>query len=84
MSVGGEVLSIPASAFEMDEAREGGVIIDLGTAMTWLSAEAYESLREAFKKGTMGAAGSGGGHAVRHVYDLSGRESVEVPTKSLL
>ncbi|KAK1268898.1 Protein ASPARTIC PROTEASE IN GUARD CELL 1 [Acorus gramineus] len=80
MSVGGEVLSIPASAFEMDEAGEGGVIVDSGTAVTRLPAEAYGSLREAFKKGTGGLPAAEGVALFDTCYDLSGRESVEVPT----
>ncbi|CAL1401465.1 unnamed protein product [Linum trigynum] len=36
MSVGGELLSIPASVFELDEAGNGGVIVDCGTAITRL------------------------------------------------
>ncbi|KAK1301977.1 Protein ASPARTIC PROTEASE IN GUARD CELL 1 [Acorus calamus] len=80
MSVGGEVLSIPASAFEMDEAGEGGVIVDSGTAVTRLPVEAYGSLREAFKKGTGGLPAAEGVALFDTCYDLSGRESVEVPT----
>ncbi|KAK1322530.1 Protein ASPARTIC PROTEASE IN GUARD CELL 1 [Acorus calamus] len=80
MSVGGELLSIPASLFAVDEAGEGGVIVDSGTAVTRLQTEAYGALRDAFKRGTKGLPAAEGVALFDTCYDLSGRESVEVPT----
>ncbi|PIA39663.1 hypothetical protein AQUCO_02600246v1 [Aquilegia coerulea] len=50
MSVGGAMLSIPPSLFEMDESGNGGIIVDSGTAITRLRTDAYNSLRDAFVK----------------------------------
>uniref|UniRef100_R7WDH4 Aspartic proteinase nepenthesin-1 n=1 Tax=Aegilops tauschii TaxID=37682 RepID=R7WDH4_AEGTA len=47
ISVGGQALSIPSSAFAMDDAGSGGVIVDSGTAVTRLQSGAYAALREA-------------------------------------
>ena len=48
ISVGGQLLSIPASAFAMDATSgSGGVIVVSGTAVTRLQSAAYETLRDA-------------------------------------
>ncbi|XP_008782298.2 protein ASPARTIC PROTEASE IN GUARD CELL 1-like [Phoenix dactylifera] len=80
ISVGGELLSIPPSAFAMDESGSGGVIVDSGTAVTRLQAEAYEALRDAFRRGTSGLPAAAGVSLFDSCYDLSSRTSVEVPT----
>ncbi|KAK8924077.1 Protein ASPARTIC PROTEASE IN GUARD CELL 1 [Platanthera zijinensis] len=83
ISVGGEVLSIPSSAFAMDEAGTGGVIVDSGTAVTRLQRDAYTVLREAFTKGTADLPKAAGISLFDTCYDLSSRTSVEVPTVAL-
>ncbi|XP_020571950.1 protein ASPARTIC PROTEASE IN GUARD CELL 1-like [Phalaenopsis equestris] len=80
LSVGGEVLSIPASAFAMDESGTGGVIVDSGTAVTRLQRDAYSALREAFSKGMTDLPSAEGVALFDTCYDLSSRTSVEVPT----
>ncbi|KAG0492862.1 hypothetical protein HPP92_006260 [Vanilla planifolia] len=83
ISVGGELLSIPPSAFAMDESGAGGVIVDSGTAVTRLQRDAYDALRNAFARGTTDLPPAEGVALFDTCYDLSSRTSVEVPTVSL-
>ncbi|XP_075634629.1 protein ASPARTIC PROTEASE IN GUARD CELL 1 [Castanea sativa] len=84
LSVGGESLRIPETAFEVDTGGNGGIIIDSGTAVTRLQTETYNSLRDAFVEGTRGlglASTKTNGVALFDTcYDLSSKTSVEVPT----
>ncbi|KAF5205470.1 Aspartyl protease family protein [Thalictrum thalictroides] len=82
MSVGGAMLSIPPSLFEMDESGNGGIIVDSGTAITRLRTDAYNSLRDAFVKGTQNLQSTSGVALFDTCYDLSSKTSVEVPTVS--
>jgi hypothetical protein len=83
ISVGGQTLSIPPSAFAMDEAGSGGVIVDSGTAVTRLQQSAYSALRDAFVQGTQSLPRTSGVSLFDTCYDLSGRSSVQVPAVSL-
>ncbi|TKW13350.1 hypothetical protein SEVIR_5G094500v4 [Setaria viridis] len=84
ISVGGQALSIPTSAFAMDATSgSGGVIVDSGTAVTRLQSAAYAALRDAFVRGTPSLPRSSGVSLFDTCYDLSGRTSVEVPAVSL-
>ncbi|CAD6232588.1 unnamed protein product [Miscanthus lutarioriparius] len=84
ISVGGQPLSIPASAFAMDATSgSGGVIVDSGTAVTRLQASAYAALRDAFVRGTQSLPRTSGVSLFDTCYDLSDRTSVEVPAVSL-
>ncbi|CAN6985075.1 unnamed protein product [Brassica oleracea var. botrytis] len=80
ISVGGEMLEIPASSFEMDESGGGGVIIDSGTAVTRLQTGVYDSLRDAFVKGTTDLERAAGVAMFDTCYDLSGKTTIEVPS----
>ncbi|KAG5390502.1 hypothetical protein IGI04_032043 [Brassica rapa subsp. trilocularis] len=80
ISVGGEMLEIPASSFEMDESGGGGVIIDSGTAVTRLQTGVYDSLRDAFVKGTADLERAAGVAMFDTCYDLSGKTTIEVPS----
>ncbi|KAH0916074.1 hypothetical protein HID58_030520 [Brassica napus] len=80
ISVGGEMLEIPASSFEMDESGGGGVIIDSGTAVTRLQTGVYDSLRDAFVKGTTDLERAGEVAMFDTCYDLSGKTTIEVPS----
>ncbi|KAF9592018.1 hypothetical protein IFM89_011601 [Coptis chinensis] len=80
LSVGGEMLTIPPSMFSMDESGGGGVIVDSGTAITRLRTDAYNSLRDAFVKGTKNLPSTSGVALFDTCYDLSSKNSVEVPT----
>lgn len=82
LSVGGELLSIPESAFKMDESGNGGIIIDSGTAITRLQTDTYNSLRDAFVNATKNLPTTNGVALFDTCYDLSTKGSVEVPTVS--
>ncbi|KAJ6811013.1 putative protein ASPARTIC PROTEASE IN GUARD CELL 1 [Iris pallida] len=84
ITVGGQLLSIPQSAFDMDAGGAGGVIVDSGTAVTRLQTEAYDALRDAFVSGTGGLPRAAGVALFDTCYDLSSRTSVEVPTVGLM
>ncbi|EES02514.1 protein ASPARTIC PROTEASE IN GUARD CELL 1 [Sorghum bicolor] len=84
ISVGGQALSIPSSAFAMDATSgSGGVIVDSGTAVTRLQSSAYAALRDAFVRGTPSLPRTSGVSLFDTCYDLSDRTSVEVPAVSL-
>ncbi|KAB1221025.1 Protein ASPARTIC PROTEASE IN GUARD CELL 1 [Morella rubra] len=80
LSVGGELLSVPESSFKIDDSGNGGIIIDSGTAVTRLQTDTYNSLRDAFVKGTRDLPSAEGVALFDTCYDLSSRTSVEVPT----
>ncbi|XP_010527532.1 PREDICTED: protein ASPARTIC PROTEASE IN GUARD CELL 1-like [Tarenaya hassleriana] len=83
ISVGGGLLPIPESAFQMTETGTGGIIIDSGTAVTRLQTEIYNSLRDSFVKGTPDLPTVSGVALFDTCYDLSGKTKVEVPTVAL-
>ncbi|CAM0878563.1 unnamed protein product [Alopecurus aequalis] len=83
ISVGGSQLAIPPTAFAMDEAGSGGVIVDSGTAVTRLQSAAYAALRDAFVQGTQSLPRTSGVSLFDTCYDLSGRTSVQVPAVAL-
>ncbi|XP_024399861.1 aspartyl protease family protein 2 [Physcomitrium patens] len=83
ISVGGTILTIPTSAFQLDSLGNGGVIIDSGTSVTRLQNAAYASLRDAFRAGTSDLAPTAGFSLFDTCYDLSGLASVDVPTVTL-
>ncbi|WOL20555.1 protein ASPARTIC PROTEASE IN GUARD CELL 1-like [Canna indica] len=80
ISVGGHMLTIPQSAFAMDDSGSGGVIVDSGTAVSRLQSAAYTALRDAFQAGTASLPSTSGVSLFDTCYDLSSRTSVEVPT----
>ncbi|KAK0574190.1 hypothetical protein LWI29_019511 [Acer saccharum] len=82
LSVGGELLPISESAFKIDVSGNGGIIIDSGTAVTRLQTDTYNSLRDAFVKGTQGLPSANGVALFDTCYDLSSKSSVDVPTVS--
>ncbi|KAL8533396.1 hypothetical protein ACS0TY_009689 [Phlomoides rotata] len=82
ISVAGDLLPIPPSTFQLNGNGNGGVIIDSGTAITRLQTEAYNSMRNAFTKGTKDLPSTNGVALFDTCYDLSSKKSVEVPTVS--
>ncbi|CAN6453326.1 unnamed protein product [Victoria cruziana] len=48
ISVGGKRLPIEASAFDFNRRGTGGVVVDSGSALTYLVAEAYREVEQAF------------------------------------
>ncbi|WZZ04120.1 protein ASPARTIC PROTEASE IN GUARD CELL 1 [Brassica napus] len=80
ISVGGEMLQIPSSSFEVDESGGGGIIIDSGTAVTRLQTGIYNSLRDAFVKGTTDLEKAAGVAMFDTCYNLAAKTTIEVPT----
>lgn len=82
LSVAGELLPIPPSVFKIADNGDGGVIVDSGTAVTRLQTEAYNTLRDAFVKGTKNLPSTNGVALFDTCYNLSSWKSVEVPAVS--
>ncbi|KAL1060918.1 hypothetical protein V6Z11_1Z059800 [Gossypium hirsutum] len=83
-SVGGQAVNISPGLFEINEAGEGGVIIDCGTAITRLQTQAYNALRDAFVKQTQGLPSASGVAFVRHVLRLVVEEQREGATVAFI
>ncbi|KAK7364063.1 hypothetical protein VNO80_12415 [Phaseolus coccineus] len=82
LSVGGNIVSIPPETFAVDQSGGGGVIVDSGTAITRLRTQAYNSVRDAFKRMTQNLRPAEGVALFDTCYDLSSLQSVRVPTVS--
>ncbi|KAJ7954070.1 Aspartic protease in GUARD CELL-like protein [Quillaja saponaria] len=82
VSVGGELLPIPESNFQMGPTGTSGVIIDSGTAVTRLQSDTYNSLRDSFVRSTKNLPFAEGVSLFDTCYNLSTVSSVEVPTVS--
>ncbi|KOM51764.1 hypothetical protein LR48_Vigan09g042300 [Vigna angularis] len=82
ISVGGETLPVPESSFAVDATGGGGIIVDSGTAVTRLRSEVYDALRDAFVRGAQGLPKANSVSLFDTCYDLSSRNTVEVPTVS--
>ncbi|KAD1807298.1 hypothetical protein E3N88_42261 [Mikania micrantha] len=80
ISVGGRPLSIPPSIFTVDDTGRGGVIVDSGTAVTRLQAQAYNSLRDAFTRQARNLKPTDGFSLFDTCFDLSSKTRVAVPT----
>ncbi|XP_028792832.1 protein ASPARTIC PROTEASE IN GUARD CELL 1 [Neltuma alba] len=80
ISVGGRTVSLPPSAFAMDQSGRGGIIIDSGTAITRFQSEAYNALRDEFRRLTQNLRSTSGFALFDTCYDLSSLRSVSVPT----
>lgn len=80
ISVGGKMLPISDSVFGIDASGNGGIIVDSGTAVTRLQSAAYDSLRDAFRAGTKDLTSTDGVSLFDTCYDLSSKDSVDVPT----
>lgn len=82
LSVGGVLLPISESSFQLTVDGNGGIIVDSGTAVTRLQTDTYNTLRDAFVKGTQHLPSTNGVALFDTCYDLSSSTSVEVPTLS--
>ncbi|TXG63036.1 hypothetical protein EZV62_010030 [Acer yangbiense] len=81
ISVGGaRVPGITASLFKLDQAGNGGVIIDSGTSVTRLTRPAYIALRDAFVAGASNLKRGPEFSLFDTCFDLSGKTEVKVPT----
>ncbi|PON36480.1 Aspartic peptidase [Parasponia andersonii] len=81
ISVGGaRVPGISAALFKLDNAGNGGVIIDSGTSVTRLTRPAYLALRDSFRAGASNLKRAPEFSLFDTCYDLSGKSEVKVPT----
>ncbi|CAM6087897.1 unnamed protein product [Calypogeia fissa] len=82
ISVGGSLLSIPASAFAIDSSGSGGTILDSGTTITQLVGSAYKVVCQAFQSQMPYPQVSGSPAGLDLCFDVSGAgsSSVRVPT----
>ncbi|KQJ85282.1 protein ASPARTIC PROTEASE IN GUARD CELL 2 [Brachypodium distachyon] len=84
LGVAGERLQLQDGLFDLGDDGGGGVVMDTGTAVTRLPAEAYAALRGAFAGAfEEGAPRAPGVSLFDTCYDLSGYASVRVPTVAL-
>ncbi|KVH97577.1 protein ASPARTIC PROTEASE IN GUARD CELL 1 [Cynara cardunculus var. scolymus] len=82
LSVAGNLLHIPETAFKLTSDGGGGVIVDSGTAVTRLGRAAYNALRDSFVNETKGLPAATGVALFDTCYDFSKKKSVQVPTVS--
>ncbi|KAL2321226.1 hypothetical protein Fmac_030195 [Flemingia macrophylla] len=82
-SVGGVSVPIPPETFAVDQSGAGGVIVDSGTAVTRLTTQAYEALRDAFRRLTRNLRPADSVALFDTCYDLSSLRSVRVPTVAI-
>ncbi|KAL8218097.1 hypothetical protein R6Q57_021470 [Mikania cordata] len=82
ISVGGRPLSIPLSIFVVDRTERGGALVDSGTAVTRLQTQAYNSLRDVFKKQASILKPTTGFSLFDMCFDLSSKTRVMVLTVS--
>lgn len=83
ISVGGGLLPLSPSIFEINESGRGGVIADSGTAVTRLPTQAYNSLRDSFTQMTKNLPATSGFALFDTCYDLSSMTRISVPTVAL-
>ncbi|TMX01667.1 hypothetical protein EJD97_023993 [Solanum chilense] len=80
ISVGGEMLQVPASIFQVDDNGRGGIIVDSGTAVTRLQSSAYSALRDTFVKYAQNLPSAGEFELFDTCFDLSSMSIANVPT----
>ncbi|KAL1824942.1 hypothetical protein ACET3Z_011720 [Daucus carota] len=82
--VGDEEVAIPKGCFEIDRLGRGGIILDSGTAVTRLTTQVYDSVRDSFAKAASHLPSSSGFDIFDTCYDLGKLKKVEVPTVSFV
>ncbi|KAL3512272.1 hypothetical protein ACH5RR_024989 [Cinchona calisaya] len=82
ITVGDELVSIPASVFQIGKNGSGGIILDSGTTVTQFETQVYNSLRDTFVKHTQNLTRTSGFQVFDTCYDLSSMSNVTVPTMS--
>ncbi|XP_055830563.1 protein ASPARTIC PROTEASE IN GUARD CELL 1-like [Solanum dulcamara] len=80
ISVGGEMLQVPASIFQVDDNGRGGIIVDSGTAVTRLQSRVYDALRDTFVKYAQNLPSSDRFELFDTCFDLSSMRRASVPT----
>lgn len=80
ISVGDTRLSIEKSTFELGDDGSGGVIIDSGTTITYIEANAFDALKKEFKSQTKLPLDKSGSTGLDVCFTLpSGTTQVEIP-----
>ncbi|GLJ36522.1 hypothetical protein SUGI_0733740 [Cryptomeria japonica] len=79
ITVGRLTVPLPKDVSQFNAAGKGGIIVDSGTTITRLQAEAYKGLRDAFLAGTTDLPRADKKSIFDTCYDLSGRQTVNVP-----
>nr|XP_027126135.1 protein ASPARTIC PROTEASE IN GUARD CELL 1-like [Coffea arabica] len=87
ITINGEQVPIPASAYQIGQDGRGGIVVDSGTTITQLPDEVYNSVRDTFVKNAQ-ALPRTSGYANDIVkldvcYDLSSNPTDGYPTMSL-
>ncbi len=81
ITVGSTRISLPSSAFAVQDDGTGGVIVDSGTSITYLEVQGYRALKKAFaaQMALPAADGSGVGLDLCFRAPAKGVDQVEVP-----
>uniref|UniRef100_A0A0D9W5K9 Peptidase A1 domain-containing protein n=1 Tax=Leersia perrieri TaxID=77586 RepID=A0A0D9W5K9_9ORYZ len=81
ITVGSTWITLPASAFAVQDDGTGGVIVDSGTSITYLEVQGYRALKKAFaaQMSLPAADGSGVGLDLCFKVPAKGVDQVEVP-----
>lgn len=82
ISVGDEDVVIPKGCFEIDKYGHGGIILDSGTAVTRLTTQVYNAVRDAFAKAATNLPNSDEFEIFDTCYDFGKLKKVDVPTVS--
>lgn len=82
ISVGHENVAIPKGCFEIDKSGHGGIILDSGTAVTRLTTQVYNSVRDSFAKAASHLPSSSKFEIFDTCYDFGKMKKVDVPTVS--
>ncbi|XP_027167219.1 protein ASPARTIC PROTEASE IN GUARD CELL 1-like [Coffea eugenioides] len=87
ITINGEQVPIPASAYQIGQDGSGGIVVDSGTTITALPDEVYNSVRDTFVKYAKALTRTSGydGGLVKFdtCYDLSSNPTDGYPTMSL-
>lgn len=83
ISVGGELLQVPASNFQLDDNGKGGIIVDSGTSVTRLQRSVYNALRDTFLKYSQNLPSDDSFELFDTCFDLSSMGTASIPTVAL-
>ncbi|KAE8799534.1 Aspartic proteinase nepenthesin-1 [Hordeum vulgare] len=81
LTVGSTHITLPSSAFAVQDDGTGGVIVDSGTSITYLELQGYRALKKAFAAQMKLPAADGSGIGLDTCFEApaSGVDQVEVP-----
>jgi hypothetical protein len=82
--VGGEVLNIPESTWNMTSDGVGGTIVDSGTTLSYFTEPAYQIIKDAFAKKVKGYPIVQDFPILDPCYNVSGVEKIDLPDFGIL